>query len=144
MVMVGCGWNGVPPGALLRRWLGQGLRMAAAGASVAAQGLPGAGGARPLSAARALGDGALLCRVAGRLFVDDPALARDRALLAAHGRLCLALERALDPVRAELLVAAGPGSTTTRRLLPFALLGDLDVGQLRPAGPGPGVELVGQ
>ena len=47
--------------------------------------------------AKVLGETALLCRVAGRLLADDPALARFEGLGAAQARLGEALTRSLDP-----------------------------------------------
>jgi len=66
------------------------------------------GGAPALEPATVLGETALLCRVAGRLLVDDPSLARFVGLGAAHARLGDALTRALDPHHAALAVAADP------------------------------------
>ena len=76
---------------------------------------------------KVLGETALLCRVAGRLLADDPALARFEGLGAAQARLGDALTRALDPHRAALVVAADPRERV-REVFPFALLGDLDTG----------------
>ena len=111
----------------LRRRLAHGLRLGAAGVAVAAEGRPGVGGARTLVPAEVLGETALLCRVAGRLLADDPALARFEGLGAAHARLGEALTRQLDPLRAALAVAADP-RCRVREAFPFALLGDLDTG----------------
>jgi hypothetical protein len=111
----------------LRRRLAHVLRLGAAGFAVAAEGRPGAGGARALVPAKVLGETALLCRVAGRLLADEPALARFEGLGAAHARLGEALTRSLDPQRAALSVAADP-RCRAREAFPFALLGDLDTG----------------
>ncbi len=111
----------------LRRRLAHGLRLGAAGVAVASEGRPGVGGARALVPATVLGETALLCRVAGRLFADDPALARFEGLGAAQARLGEALTRSLDPVHAALAVATDP-RCRAREAFPFALLGDLDTG----------------
>jgi len=111
----------------LRRRLAYGLRLGAAAVVTAGGARPGAGGARALEPAKVLGETALLCRVAGRLLVDDPSLARFEGLGAAHARLGDALTRALDPHRAALAVAADP-RCRGREAFPFALLGDLDIG----------------
>ncbi len=111
----------------LRRRLAHGLRLGAAGVAVAGEGRPGVGGARALVPATVLGETALLCRVAGRLLADDPALARFEGLGAAHARLGEALTRSLDPVQAALAVGADP-RCRAREAFPFALLGDLDTG----------------
>ncbi len=76
---------------------------------------------------KVLGETALLCRVAGRLLADDPALAQHEGLGAAQARLGDALTRALDPHRAALAVAADP-HVRAHEAFPFALLGDLDTG----------------
>lgn len=112
---------------VLRRRLARGLRLGAAGVAAAGEGRAAVGGSRPLLAATVLGETALLCRVAGRLLADDPALARLEGLGAAHARLGQALTRALDPPRAAVLVAADPHACV-REVFPFALLGDLDTG----------------
>ena len=111
----------------LRRRLAYGLRLGAAGVVAAGGARPGVAGARALVPAKVLGETALLCRVAGRLLVDDPALARFEGLGAAQARLGDALTRALDPHRAALAVAADP-RCRSREAFPFALLGDLDIG----------------
>ena len=111
----------------LRRRLAYGLRLGAAAVVAAGGARPGVGGARALVSAKVLGETALLCRVAGRLLVDDPSLARFEGLGAAHARLGDALTRALDPHSAALAVAADP-RCRGREAFPFALLGDLDIG----------------
>ena len=111
----------------LRRRLAHGLRLGAAGVVAAGEARPGVGGARALVPAKVLGETALLCRVAGRLLADDPALARFEGLGAAQARLGEALTRALDPHHAALAVAADP-RCRAREAFPFALLGDLDIG----------------
>lgn len=111
----------------LRRRLAHGLRLGAAGVVAAGEARPGVGGARALVPAKVLGETALLCRVAGRLLADDPALARFEGLGAAQARLGEALTRALDPHRAALAVAADP-RCRGREAFSFALLGDLDTG----------------
>jgi len=111
----------------LRRRLAHGLRLGAAGVAVAGEGRPGVGGARALVPAKVLGETALLCRVAGRLLADEPALVRPEGLGAAHARLGDALTRSLEPGRAALAVAADP-QCGAREAFPFALLGDLDTG----------------
>ena len=111
----------------LRRRLAHGLRLGAAGVVAAGQARPGVGGARPLAPATVLGEAAVLCRVAGLLLADDPALARFEGLGAAYARLGDAVTRALDPHRAALAVAADP-RCRSREAFPFALLGDLDLG----------------
>ncbi|HSO65931.1 MAG TPA: hypothetical protein VLQ78_12600 [Ornithinibacter sp.] len=111
----------------LRRRLAHGLRLGAAGVVAAGEGRAAVGGARPLVAAKVLGETALLCRVAGRLLADDPALARLEGLGAAQARLGDAVTRALDPQHAALVVAADPHAYV-REVFPFALLGDLDTG----------------
>ena len=111
----------------LRRRLAHGLRLGAAGVVAAGEARPGVGGARALVPAKVLGETALLCRVAGRLLADDPALARFEGLGAAQARLGEALTRALDPHHAALAVAADP-RCRAREAFPFALLGDLDTG----------------
>ena len=111
----------------LRRRLAYGLRLGAAAVVTAGGARPGVGGAPALEPATVLGETALLCRVAGRLLVDDPSLARFEGLGAAHARLGDALTRALDPHHAALAVAADP-RCRGREAFPFALLGDLDIG----------------
>ena len=111
----------------LRRRLAHGLRLGAAAVAVAVGGRNAVGGARPLVPGKVLGETALLCRVAGRLLADDPALARLAGLGAAQARLGDALTRALDPRHAALAVAADPHACV-REVFPFALLGDLDIG----------------
>ncbi len=111
----------------LRRRLAHGLRLGAAGVAVAVEGRPGVAGARALVPATVLGETALLCRVAGRLLADEPALARFEGLGAAQARLGEALTRSLDPRRSALAVAADP-RCRAREAAPFALLGDLDIG----------------
>ena len=111
----------------LRRRLAHGLRLGAAGLAVSTEGRPGVGGARSLVPAEVLSETALLCRVAGRLLADDPAMARFEGLGAAQARLGEALTRSLDPPRSALAVAADP-ACRAREAFPFALLGDLDTG----------------
>ncbi|HET6968005.1 MAG TPA: hypothetical protein VFI44_06990 [Ornithinibacter sp.] len=111
----------------LRRRLARGLRLGAAAVAAACEGRGVVGGARPLVASTVLGETALLCRVAGRLLADDPALARLEGLGAAQARLGQALTRTLDPRHAALVVAADRHACV-REVFPFAMLGDLDTG----------------